>query len=300
MTRSLLNTLMALTLVLISVPAIAEDRAIDRDWRTGVTVAPGAMTWTSDNFENKKGLINDTAKAEGKTCTAYAFLGWPASAGATDAIMQKTRAGYEAAGYSVTQKQGEISTDTVWTVAKDGREAVVLWGAVMGSTIYLSCITAGAPATDPDAVLWIGVLCGLGLIALVAGLWLIWRVRAQSAAAQTWPIAAGTIRSSEVQTYKTKGGKQYMAKVAYDYAVDGASFTGDRLRFSDYARALSAAEADVAKYSVGAPVEVLYDPQRPQQATLEAATRGYSVLGLVLALTGGLLAAVGALIALLA
>ncbi len=149
-------------------------------------------------------------------------------------------------------------------------------------------------------MLWVGLLCGLGLIALVAGLWLIWRVRVQSAAAQSWPTAAGTIRSSEVQTYKTKGGKQYIAKVAYDYAIDGQNFTGNRLRFGDYARALAAAEADVAKYSAGAPVEVRYDPQRPQQSTLEAGIRGYSVLGLVLALTGGLLAAIGALIALLA
>ena len=41
----------------------AKDRAFDHDWRTGVTVAPGAMTWTADNYEQKKALIKDTAAA---------------------------------------------------------------------------------------------------------------------------------------------------------------------------------------------------------------------------------------------
>ena len=40
-----------------------------------------------------------------------------------------------------------------------------------------------------------------------------------------------------------------MAKVAYDYTVDGTPTSGDTVRFGNYAGALATAEADVAKYS---------------------------------------------------
>jgi hypothetical protein len=157
-------------------PAFAKDHPSDRDWSTGVTVAPGAMTWSSDNYNDKKQLINETAAAQGKACSDnYTFLGWPPGSGGAEVIMQGTRKNYETAGYSVTQKQGHVSTDTIWTVAKEGREAVVLWGAVAGSTIYLSCITSGSPASDPAKPLYVGILLAAGLGTLLAGLWMIWR-----------------------------------------------------------------------------------------------------------------------------
>ncbi len=155
MTASLCTRTTALAALMLAMvlAAAAADRPTDRDQATGVTVAPGAQTWTSDNFAEKKQLINDIAVAEGKACSDnYAFLGWPpGSGGGTDVIMLTTRASYEAAGFTVVQKQGHVSTDTIWTVAnKDGRQAVILWGAVTGSTIYLACLTGGTPAANPD------------------------------------------------------------------------------------------------------------------------------------------------------
>lgn len=132
-------------------PSLAKDQAIDRDWRTGVTVAPGAMTWASENFADKKNLINEVAGSQGKTCTdSYAFLGWAIGSGGTHVIMAATRASYEKAGYSITPKPGRLDTDIIWIVRKGEREAVILWSAVAGSTIYLSCLTAGAPLATPD------------------------------------------------------------------------------------------------------------------------------------------------------
>ena len=266
--------------------AQAKDRPFDRDWRTGVTVAPGAMTWTDDNLPQKEALIRDIAAARGKTCTHYALLGWPPGSGGGSVILPQTRKNYEAAGYTVEEKPGDIPTDTIWTVANGDREAMILWGGVAGSTIYLSCLTAGAPAPSAEKTIYVGALLALGLAGLLGGLWLLRRVRALGAASLAWPSAQGTIKASSVAAYRTQGGKQYIAKVAYDYAVNGAPYSGDRLRFGNRAGALAAAEADAAKYAAGTPVGVRYDPGKPQISTLEGGQGGVSVGGIVLAIMG--------------
>jgi hypothetical protein len=281
-------------------PAWAKDRPMDRDWQTGVTVAPGAQTWTADNFNNKKGLIRDIARSEDKTCLDhFAFLGWSVGHGGTGPIMQATRESYEKAGYTVEQKQGSLATDIIWHVRNDARSAVVLWGAVDGSTIYLSCLTSGTPAPNPEKALYLGILSALGLGCLAGGWWMIRRGRALGRASLTWPSAAGTVKLSEVKSFKTKGGKQFMASVAYNYDVGGTPYFGDKLRFGHYAGALAAAEADAAKYPAGSPVEVRYDPKKPATSVLEAGESGISVLGLVLAITGALFLAIVGLVALI-
>ena len=276
--------------------AEAKDREFDHDWRTGVTVAPGAMTWTDDNYEQKKALIKDTAAARGKTCSHYAFLAWPPGSGGTLVLMDQTRKNYEAAGYTIDQQPGGIPTESIWTVTKDGREAVILWDAVAGSTIYLSCLTAGEPAPSAQTALYVGVLLALGLGGLIGGLGLIRRERALGAASMSWPSVPGVLKSSSLETYRTQGGRKYMAKVAYDYTVDGTAYSGDRLRFGNTAGALAPAQADAARYPAGAPVEVRYDPGKPQTATLEAGQSGLSVWGLVLAIIGATMAVLAVVI----
>ena len=264
--------------------AQAKDRPFDHDWRTGVTVAPGAMTWTDDNLKQKEALIREIAKARGKTCTHYALLVWPPGSGGGSVILPQRS--YEADGYTVEEQPGDLPSDTIWNVASSDREAMILWSSFSGSTIYMSCLTAGEPAPSTEESLYVGVLLALGLAGLLGGLWLIRRVRAQGTASLAWPSTPGTIKASSVDSYRTQGGKQYMAKVAYDYAVNGAPYSGDRLRFGNRAGALAAAEADVAKYAAGVPVDVRYDPGKPQISTLESGQGGLSVGGIVLAIIG--------------
>jgi hypothetical protein len=187
----LMRAIVCIAWCALSASAMAEDRPTDRDWGTGVTVAPGARTWTADNYKQKQGLINEMATARGKSCSHYAFIGWPSAAGDIQEILATTRKSYETDGWSVTQTQGEISTDTIWTVGKDGREAVILWGGVMGSTIYLSCLTAGSPASDPIQTLFVGILLAIGLGCLGAGLWLIQRQRASGGVSVVGVVLAG-------------------------------------------------------------------------------------------------------------
>lgn len=147
-----------------------------RDWRTGVTVAPGALTWTNDNLANKQKLIGQIASSQGRTCSSnYAFLGWPPGNGGPAVIIPATEENYKRAGYTIESKRGSIATDTIWIARKEDREAVILWGSVSGSTIYLSCLTSGTPAADPDWGLYLGLLGVLGIAVLLAGIWLLRR-----------------------------------------------------------------------------------------------------------------------------
>lgn len=265
--------------------AQAADRPFDRDWRTGVTVAPGAETWTADHFKEKQDLVRHAAAARGKTCgSEFAALAWAPGNGGPGPIMAATRTQYEATGYRVEEKPGDIDTERIWLVAnpQDGREAAILWGTFGGSTIYVSCITAGAAAADPAKPLYMGVLLALGLGSLGAGLWLIWRTRALGMASTTWPTTPGTVKASEVTSHRTQGGYQYAAKITYDYTVGGKAYTGDRVRFGAHAGARAKAEQDVAKYPAGAAVPVHYAPHQPQTSTLETGIAGPSVWGLLL------------------
>ena len=190
-TSILMRAIVCIAWCALSASAMAEDRPTDRDWGTGVTVAPGARTWTADNYKQKQGLINEMATARGKSCSHYAFIGWPSAAGDIQEILATTRKSYETDGWSVTQTQGDIPTDTIWTVRRGDREAVILWGGVMGSTIYLSCLTAGSPASDPIQTLFVGILLAIGLGCLGAGLWLIQRQRASGGVSVVGVVLAG-------------------------------------------------------------------------------------------------------------
>jgi hypothetical protein len=159
----------------------ADNRPSDRDWGTGVTVAPGAQTWTDDHFDNKKDLIRRSAAARGKTCSDnyWALASAPAS-GRIGTIMAETHKNYAAAGFSVVESPGDIDTEHVWTVANPqaGRETMILWGDFQGSTIYLSCLTGGISATGPDTPpLYLGAPLIVGLALLGAGACLVWRRR---------------------------------------------------------------------------------------------------------------------------
>lgn len=296
------GALLLLTLALGVAAAHAEDRPFDRDWRTGVTVAPGAQTWTADHFKEKQELVRHAAAARGKTCgTDFAALAWAPGNGGPGPIMDATRKSYEAAGYKVEEKPGDIDTERVWLIAnpQDSREAAILWGEFQGSTIYVSCLTAGSAAADPDKPLYLAALLALGLGSLGAGLWLVWRTRALGAASTTWPTTPGIIKSSEVASHSTQGGYQHSAKVTYDYTVGGASYAGDRVRFGARTGTLEKAQAEVAKYPAGTAVPVHYAPHQPQTATLEPGIAGWSVWGLVLAGIGLALTALAVAVAVL-
>lgn len=274
-----------------------KDRKYASDWQTGVQLAPGSYTWTNENFEEKKKIVAGAAAAEARTCSHYAFLQWPPDAGTLDALRAETRRSYEAQGYAIEEKPGAGAGEAVWIARHAEREAVILWAMGASAPVYLSCITAGAPAENPDKPIILGVLLALGFGAVGIGLWLMQRVRGQGKASLAWPSAAGMIKTSEVASYRVKGGHQFRAHATYSYAVNGRPYSGDRIRFGNYAGAKSVAEEDVARYQPGTSVQVRYNPSDPSVSVLEPGTKGHSVLGLVLAIMGAIFVVIAAMVA---
>ena len=138
-----------------------------------------------------------------------------------------------------------------------------------------------------------GVVCGTVLILgfIGVGIFLIVRSmqsRKKAEASQGWPSTAGQISESRVahSTHTDTEGDStdsYTPYIEYTYQVAGQDYTGRDLTFGftqGYGNA-SKAQAILAKYPVGAQVNVYYDPAEPQKAVLERQAGGFGV-GLVL------------------
>ena len=130
----------------------------------------------------------------------------------------------------------------------------------------------------------IGKISGLlfGLLALGAGLAaLAWGIRGVQAslASKDWPTVEGTITQSELEKRRKKGGAAsnqrrnrftYTPRVTYEFTVEGQTYTGTRLSFSDYATSNEVQMQEVlAPYPVGTSVNVHYDPDKPTECALQ-------------------------------
>lgn len=116
------------------------------------------------------------------------------------------------------------------------------------------------------------------------------RATNKAKAAAAWPSAAGKILSTEVVVDESgsmgeDGTTWYNPVVNYSYDVAGTEFQGHRLRFGNpHCSNRKKAEAAIAPYTVGSPVTVHYNPEKPSDAVLE--TGKPSPIYLILALFG--------------
>jgi len=96
-------------------------------------------------------------------------------------------------------------------------------------------------------------------------------LRDRAAASIDWPTADGRITRSELERFRERGQTMYSADVAYEYALDGKTFGGNRVWFGDDARSSdpTAWRRAVERYPVGSGVKVHYDPDDPQESVLE-------------------------------
>ena len=118
------------------------------------------------------------------------------------------------------------------------------------------------------------ILLGVLAIAVIAG-FLHLQKRADEAAARShdWPTVTGrVVQNMLVTTYG-----RHAPVVAYAYSVDGRDYRRSRIRFGNYTNMNKAdAEAILARYPDGGPVEVHYDPDEPGTAVLEPGPAGRS------------------------
>jgi hypothetical protein len=144
-------------------------------------------------------------------------------------------------------------------------------------------------------------LIGFGLIWTIAFVAIHIRTVNKAKAAETWPVCAGRVVSSEVveeESTDREGGTTtwYNPVVTYAYSAGGAERTGTRLRFGNYRSASrKKAEAMLAPYGAGTAPMVRYNPDKPDECVLE--TRKPGPLYLVMAAFGLVFVAVGLVIA---
>jgi len=120
----------------------------------------------------------------------------------------------------------------------------------------------------------------VGIVMLGFGLRSLRAARASA----SWPVADGTVTSSEVErsTSRSSSGKRsarttttYHAKVKYRYSVGGQSHEGDRVAFGDYGSSKSSHAREIAaRYPVGIKVDVFHAPDSPDQSVLEPGLKG--------------------------
>jgi hypothetical protein len=146
-------------------------------------------------------------------------------------------------------------------------------------------IRAALPNSDPSAMLaWFipaaMTLTGAGFMMRTA-----WQVR-------RWPRVPGVILSASLKHSRAadEEAESFQPLVRYSYTVDGVKREGRRLalRGTDAGGSESWAREVLARYPVGKPISVFYNPANPDEAAIEASApplaRGLLVLGCLLML----------------
>lgn len=153
----------------------------------------------------------------------------------------------------------------------------------------------------------LGVLAGLGITSIVLMLVALllggigWFQARGVRTAQTWSTTDGEVLEATVEKYlhSTRDGTMtaYRPHITYGYRVGGREYVGERLNFGSgvHSSIRGFAENKVKQFPTGSKVRVYYDPQNPNEATLERSspsTRLYYVIaGILLVIALGLCAA---------
>jgi len=92
-----------------------------------------------------------------------------------------------------------------------------------------------------------------------------WRGFQKGKANQQWPSITGQISSTTL----TSAENDLLPDIRFSYTVDGKHYEG-RVEFPPGTMPMPGfASAQLEKYPAGSPVTVHYNPQQPEQATLE-------------------------------
>lgn len=140
----------------------------------------------------------------------------------------------------------------------------------------------------------VGVVLG-GLIFSVVGVgmaYFAWSGAENARASESWPVVSGTVTESFVDVIEdSEGSDGHQPIVRYRYEVDGERYRSSRIAFGAHNNAdKGSAERTVARYPVGEPADVAYDPDDHGRAVLEPGNEGVNFL---IQLTGAGLAFVG-------
>ncbi len=130
---------------------------------------------------------------------------------------------------------------------------------------------------------WMFLFIMGGVIVLIYSINIVYR----GISSYSWPYCSGKIISSGLQqTERLDPGegidKTYSPKIVYEYAVNGARYTNDRIFFGEFGSGIKSSIKRIAdKYPPGKEVPVYYNPKNPQEAVLEKGVKAIILIPLI-------------------
>ena len=109
-----------------------------------------------------------------------------------------------------------------------------------------------------------------GVVFLIGGLLLslgVYRTQKKVKVSQAWPETTGKVTSAEIDKERYRSGDNYIPKITYVYSVLGADFTG--IFILDNQKSSEAAKQATAPFTVGTPIPIRYNPEKPQEHVSE-------------------------------
>jgi hypothetical protein len=140
---------------------------------------------------------------------------------------------------------------------------------------------------------------GLGVVVILFALYLYQtraRNHAKAVAALAWPRTRGRVASTSIGTTTIPSGDPagdtpaFVPQVAFAYEVSGTTYQGSRVSYADLKERTKQKVVDfVARYPVGADIQISYDPANPAESVLEPSTKGTNPfnIGIVFLLAAG-------------
>jgi hypothetical protein len=154
----------------------------------------------------------------------------------------------------------------------------------------------GSPMLDAHQLLWTQIAGGVCLLIFGGLLFNLFRMRGKMRAASTWSKVEGTIIASVVQqppSHLFDDLNDATPLIRYRYRTGGQDLESDQVRIGGQpitTRVLAARQ--VARYPVGAHVDVYVDPKDSKNVLLEPGEPGNLVAQLAFTIVFGLIAAV--------
>ncbi len=151
------------------------------------------------------------------------------------------------------------------------------------------------PRIDLQEVLITSLIGGIFafVAAILIGVGVYVRGRAQ--ASKQWPMVLGQVVSSMItSSSSSEGGTTYSPDIRYAYDVGGRAYHSNRVAFGGFTSTSNPRDAQkhTDRYPAGSVVQVYYNPNNPQDATLErragSATFLFALGGLFLVIGCGL------------